>query len=178
MLPAMGRFLERFAGAMRLNAATYEEVEADPRAVSQALAVVVIANLAAGIGLGVRQGPGSLVGIAFASLLAWFVWAALTYLIGTRILATPQTSSSLGELLRTTGFAAAPGIFRIFSFVPVAGYFISYAVGVWMLAAMVVAVRQALDYTSTWRAIAVCLTGWLVYLFVGYWLVPLTGMPA
>jgi hypothetical protein len=32
----------------------------------------------------------------------------------------------------------------------------------WMLLAMVVAVRQALDYTSTGRAIAVCLVGWLL----------------
>jgi len=33
---------------------------------------------------------------------------------------------------------------------------------VWMLLAMVVAVRQALDYESTWRAVAVCLVGWLL----------------
>jgi hypothetical protein len=34
------------------------------------------------------------------------------------------------------------------------------ATAVWMLAAMVVAVRQALDYTSTMRAAAVCVLGW------------------
>jgi len=32
-----------------------------------------------------------------------------------------------------------------------------------MLVAMVIAVRQALDYHGTGRAIAVCLIGWLVH---------------
>ena len=33
---------------------------------------------------------------------------------------------------------------------------------IWMLATMVVGVRQALDFQSTGRAIAVCVLGWLL----------------
>jgi hypothetical protein len=141
------------------------------------MAVVLIANLAVGIGLGARQGTQGLIGITLASLVTWLIWAAVIWFVGTKILPTPTTSSSIGELLRTTGFALAPGVFRVFSAVPVFGYLIAFIVDVWILAAVVVAVRQALDYTSTWRAVAVCLTGWLLYVFVGFLLVPLTGMP-
>ena len=38
--------------------------------------------------------------------------------------------------------------------------------GIWMLVAMVVAVRQALDYESTWRAIGVVVIGFLVQAIV------------
>jgi hypothetical protein len=31
-----------------------------------------------------------------------------------------------------------------------------------MLIAMVIAVRQALDYTSTLRAVGVCIIGWII----------------
>jgi hypothetical protein len=173
----MASFSKRFAGALRLDPATYEEVEADAGALGQAMAVVLIANLAVGIGLGARQGAQGLIGITLASLVTWLIWAAVIWFVGTKILPTPTTSSSIGELLRTTGFALAPGVFRVFSAVPVFGYLIAFIVDVWILAAVVVAVRQALDYTSTWRAVAVCLTGWLLYVFVGFLLVPLTGMP-
>jgi hypothetical protein len=173
----MASFSKRFVGALRLDPATYEEVEADAGALGQAMAVVLIANLAVGIGLGARQGAQGLIGITLASLVTWLIWAAVIWFVGTKILPTPTTSSSIGELLRTTGFALAPGVFRVFSAVPVFGYLIAFIVDVWILAAVVVAVRQALDYTSTWRAVAVCLTGWLLYVFVGFLLVPLTGMP-
>ena len=33
---------------------------------------------------------------------------------------------------------------------------------IWMMVAMIVAVRQALDYESTWRAIGVVVIGFLV----------------
>ena len=35
-----------------------------------------------------------------------------------------------------------------------------------MLIAMVIAVRQALDYANTWRAIGVCAIGWVVQAFI------------
>jgi len=33
---------------------------------------------------------------------------------------------------------------------------------IWMLTAMVIAVRQALDYQSTLRAVGVCIIGWVI----------------
>ena len=158
----MASFGQRIVGAIKLDAATYEEVEADRLATTQAVAVVVLSSLAAGVGaIGLFGAAGVLRGTVSA-LVGWFVWALLTYVIGTRILPEPQTQSNLGEMLRTTGFAAAPGLFRIFTAVPLLGWLVALVSAVWMLAAMIVAVRQALDYTSTLRAVGVCAIGFLI----------------
>jgi hypothetical protein len=92
------------------------------------------------------------------------VWALLTYEIGTRVMPEAQTRADVGELLRTIGFAAAPGMLQIFGVVPGASIPAFAITGVWMLVAMIVAVRQALDYTSTARAVAVCCLGWALAL--------------
>ena len=86
--------------------------------------------------------------------------------LGTRLLPQEQTHADMGELLRTTGFSSAPGVLRIFGFIPVLGPLVVMVSSVWMLVAMVIAVRQALDYTSTLRAFAVCFIGWIVMLLV------------
>jgi hypothetical protein len=147
---------------MALDPPIYEEIEADPRATGQALLVVVLSSVSAGIGA-YGWGSGSLRGIAFVSSLAlvtWVVWAVLTFVIGTQLLPQAQTRADVGQLLRTVGFAAAPGMLRIFGVVPGATLPAFAITAVWMLAAMIVAVRQALDYTSTMRAVAVCVIGW------------------
>ena len=156
----MGSFTNRIVRAAKLDVNLYEEVEADTGATPQAMGVVVLGSVAAGLGAG-----GGLRGIligAVVSLLSWFVWAYLTYFIGTRLLPEPQTKSDPGELLRTIGFASAPGVLRIIGIVPGLNLLVFSVTGVWMLIAMVIAVRQALDYRSTWRAIGVCLIGWIV----------------
>ncbi len=171
----MRSFPQRMIGAALLDSSLYEEVEADRSAFGQAMVVVVISSLATGIGMGSRAGVGGLVAASIAALVGWFFWAWLSYFIGTRLFPTPETSSSWGELLRTTGFSAAPGILRIFSMVPIIGILIYFLAGMWMLAAFVVGVRQALDYRSTWRAVMVCLTGWLVSFFGLIFLVSIFG---
>ena len=159
----MRPFSQRIVGAALLDVSLYEEVEADTTATSQAMTVVILASVATGFGVNVlpRGWPVSLLG-AVAALIGWLVWAGLTYFIGTRLFPTPSTDSSWGELLRTTGFAMAPGILGILAAIPVVGLLIAFVVSIWTLVAFVIAVRQALDYTSTWRAVAVCLTGWVV----------------
>ncbi len=158
----MASFAERMIGAAKLDVHIYEEVEGDRTAIGQAMAVVVLSAVAAGIG-SMQAGLRGLVAVSLASLVSWFIWGWLTYLIGTKLLPEPNTKADPGELLRTIGFSSAPGILRIFGFLPLLGGIISFAASIWMLAAMVVAVRQALDYTSTTRAIGVCVIGWLVY---------------
>jgi len=155
-------FPMRLIGAMALDPVIYEEVEADQGATTQALIVVVLSSLGAGIGSR-GFGSGSLASIVFIStvaLIAWAAWALVTYEIGTRLMPEPQTRADLGELLRTIGFSAAPGMLRIFGVVPGASTAAFAITSIWMLMAMVVAVRQALDFTSTARAIGVCLLGW------------------
>jgi hypothetical protein len=122
--------------------------------------------VAAGIGGWAAGGARGFAAHLLAALFAWVAWALVIWVVGTRILPSPQTQSDLGELLRTIGFASSPGVLRVFGFVPIVGWILELAVWVWMLAAFVVAVRQALDYTSTGRAIVVCGIGWLVALGV------------
>ena len=165
----MASFTERLVGAATLNVHTYEEVEADSTAIGQAMGVVILSSLAAGIGDIGRGGPGILAAVVGA-LLGWLVWAGLTYLIGTRLLPEARTRADWGQLLRTTGFAAAPGIVRVLGIIPLLGWLVLGIASLWMLAAFVVAVRQALDYTSAGRAIGVCLIGWVangaIFLFL------------
>ena len=107
--------------------------------------------------------------IIFGTILAlvgWFIWSYLTYAIGTKLLAEPQTKSDYGELLRTIGFSSSPGMLRVFGIIPMLGNILNIICGIWMLVAMVIAVRQALDYKSTLRAVAVCLIGFIVQIFV------------
>ncbi len=167
-MPIVQTFLQRVLGATMLDRRTYEGVEADRHATLQALAVVLLASVAGGIGaLGIRQmGSANVVVGAIGAMVGWVAWATLTYVIGTRLLPGPQTQADVGELLRTTGFAAAPGLLRVFGAVPSLGPLLYVVASLWMLLAMVVAVRQALDYTSTARALAVCVTGWALSLIV------------
>jgi hypothetical protein len=108
---------------------------------------------------------GLLLGTIFA-IVGWLIWAWLAYFIGTNILPEPQTNADLGQLLRTTGFSMAPGILKVAGIVPGLRGFVFFVASVWMLVAMVIAVRQALDYTSTWRAVGVCLIGWILQAIV------------
>jgi hypothetical protein len=158
----MTTFANRVLFAAKLNANLYEEVEADPTAMNQAMAVVVLSSVAAGIG---SMQEGGFAGIFWGTIMAlvgWLVWSYLTYLIGTRLLPGPETRASYGELLRTIGFSSAPGMIRILGIIPGLMTVTFSVSGIWMLIAMVVAVRQALDYRSTWRAIGVCLIGWVI----------------
>jgi hypothetical protein len=172
----MSSFMDRVVGAARLDVRTYEEVEADGNATGQAVAVVLLSSIAAGIGEGLGVGLFSLMLGAAGSLIGWVIWAALTSFIGTKLLPEPQTDADFGQLFRTLGFSASPGILRVFVLVPVVGWVLEAIVGIWMLIAMVIAVRQALDYKSTWRAVGVCFIGWLV--FVAIAVVIGTGMAA
>lgn len=154
---------DRSLRAARLDAGLYEEVEADTTALPQAMLVVVLASVAAGIAtLGRAGGLGGVVVGALGALVGWYVWAYLTYWIGTRLLPEPQTEADPGQLLRTLGFAAAPGMIRILGVIRPLLPPVMLVANLWMLVATVVAVRQALDYSGTGRAIAVCVIGWLV----------------
>ena len=155
--------IQRMIGAARLRTETYEEVEADNSATLQAMSVVLLVALAAGIG---NLGSGSVIAFVVgivAALAGWAIWAWITYLIGTSILRTPDTNANWGQLARTLGFAQSPGVLKVFGIVPVVGPFVFALVSIWQLAAMVVAIRQALDYTSTLRAVGVAVIG-----FIGY----------
>ena len=158
----MNTFTDRIIRAAKLENKVYEEVEADKGALRQAMVVVVLSSIAAGLGSIEKAGfSGILIGTVIA-LISWYVWAYLTYFIGTKLLPEPQTKADHGELLRTIGFSSSPGLIRIVGIIPGLAWFVFLAASIWMLVAMVIAVRQALDYRSTVRAVVVCIIGWII----------------
>ncbi len=155
-------------GAAMFDRQVYEEVKADRSATGQALVVVLLSSVGAGLGW-IGLDPTRLWAISVLTLVAvagWIAWALITYLIGTRWLPEAQTQADAGELLRTLGFAQAPGILRALGLIPGVGPTVTGIVALWTLATMVVAVRQALDFSSTLRALAVCLVGWVLALLM------------
>jgi len=168
--------------AAKLDVTLYEEVEADRAAMGQAMGVVVISSIAAGLGTVTRGGfagtvPSILLGTLFA-LISWYAWAYLTYFIGTKFLPEPQTKADPGELLRTIGFSSSPGLIRVLGIIPGLTGIVFLVASIWMLIAMVIAVRQALDYTSTLRASGVCLVGWIIQWLILGLLFYILGSPA
>ena len=162
----MSVLIDRMIRAARLDVQLYEEVEADTTAMGQAVAVVVISSVAAGVGSIGKSGIGGIIAAAVLALVAWYIWAYLAYFIGTKLLPEPQTEADAGQLLRTIGFSSSPGTIRVLGIIPGFTGAIFFAASIWMLVAMVIAVRQALDYKSTMRAVGVCIIGWIVQVLV------------
>ena len=158
----MNSFKDRIIRAAKLDVNLYEEVEADKGAMGQAMGVVVLSSIAAGIGTIGRGGFGGILIGTITALIGWYAWAYLTYFIGTKLLPEPQTKADPGELLRTIGFSSSPGLIRVLGIIPGLGSVILLVASLWMLVAMVIAVRQALDYKSTLRALGVCVIGWII----------------
>lgn len=173
----MNIFTDRMIRAAKLDINLYEEVEADKDAMPQAMGVVVLSSLAAGVGSIGSLGLGGILVGTLAALVGWYIWAWLTYFIGTRFLAEPQTEADLGQLLRTTGFSSSPGLIRVLGVIPGLGIVVVAVASIWMLVAMVIAVRQALDYTSTLRAVGVCVIGWIIQTIILLLLFSLLGGP-
>ncbi len=161
--------LNRMIGAARLSVDTFEAVEHDRSATIQALIIVIVVAAFSGIG-SILSGDVDLInGVilgAVRGVVGWAVWALVTWIVGTTILKTPETEADWGQLARVTGFAQTPGLLNILIFIPVVGWIIGIAVFVWQFVAMMVGVRQALDYKSTWRAFFVILISFIVVLIV------------
>ena len=155
--------VDRMRGAALLDVATYEEVEHDADATGQAAVVVVIVAVCAAIGAVWRGGP-SIIIAPVGAVLSWLLWSAITYVIGDKLLGGTAT---WGELLRTLGFAQAPGVLLIFGIVPILGGIVRVVVSVWMLLTGIIAIRQALDF-STGKAIVTALLGWVAIVLLAF----------
>jgi len=162
----MASFGARIVGAMQLKAATVEDVEHDQTATGQAAVVVLLAQVAQGLGA-LRYGSVSSVVLAVvAGCAGWVIGAAVVLVVGTRLFPAKTTEADMGQMLRTLGFAEAAGLIGVLGLVPVVGWIAYVVCSVWILIAMVIAVRQALDYDSTTRAIVVCIVAWVVMLMI------------
>ena len=79
----MNSLQNRIIRAAMLDVNLYEEVEADKGAMGQAIGIVILSSIAAGVGLAGRGGLSGIFTGTIASLFGWYVWAYLTYFIGT-----------------------------------------------------------------------------------------------
>ena len=162
----MASFGERVLGAMQLKAAAFEDVEHDATATGQAAAVVLLASIATAVGWSSASGQFAIVRSIIGALVGWGLSAVLIWLIGTRLLPGRKTEADLGQLLRACGFAQAAGILHVVAIVPGGWVFSLFVIGIWVLIANVIAVRQALDYDSTSRALAVCAIAWVAQVVI------------
>lgn len=158
----MNNFSDRLFRAAKLDVNLYEEVEADKGALGQAMTVVILSSIAAGLGSIAKVGMSGILTGTILALVGWFIWAYITCIIGTKVLPTPETEADYGQLLRTIGFSSSPGLIRVLGIIPGLAGIVFLVTGVWMLIAMIIAVRQALDYNSTLRAVGVCIIGWII----------------
>jgi hypothetical protein len=155
---------QRMIGAAMLNPDAYEAVERDVKANKTALFIVIGTAIFAGIGGLTSDGLGGLIGGVIAAIISWVLYAIAAYVVGTKIFETRATQSTLGECLRTLGFAQTPSFFRILSGIPILGWIVTVIVDIWVFIATVIALRQALDFTSTGRAVVTAIVAWVAYI--------------
>jgi len=145
-----GSLVERMTGAALLNVDTYEEVEHDQTATVQAAGVVALVAVAQAIGAS---------GTAGAALIGWLAWAGITYLVGAKVFGG---EASWGEVMRTLGFAQAPGVLWLLAFLPIIGWFLDLLLPIWIAVAAFIAIRQALDIGNG-KTLLTILVGWFIY---------------
>tara|TARA_Y100000817_G_C16589642_1_gene425737 strand:- start:38 stop:604 length:567 start_codon:yes stop_codon:yes gene_type:complete len=165
-------YFQRLKKAIFLDVAFYEEVEKDKKFNDQAMMTVVLVSVVQGFMIA-GFAPIALVQGILGSLIRFLIWAFFIAFVGTRILPEPETESNTGELIRTLGFAYAPGLLVVFKIFPIISTFIDPVVTILQLAAMTIAVRQALDFNSTVRAVGVCIVAFILMivaltLFIGF----------
>ena len=157
-------FFNRVFRSIKIDPDVYDEVQKDKTATLSAAIVVVMSSLAAGIAAK-QLGASNFVLAPILSLLSWFVWAYIVYFVGVKLFPDAKTKTTHAALLRAIGFSSAPGIIRVFSFTPELMTVTFIGSALWMLACMVVAVRQTLNFKSLWKAFGVVVMSWFVQAF-------------
>ncbi len=158
----MSRFLDRLFRAARLDTGLYDEVTADTGAMFQAMMAVFIYSAAAAYGSFARAGTAGINFGMLTTLLGWYVWAFSTYFIGVRLLPDARTKADRKSVLRALGFASSPGLIRLLGLVPGWSGVTFLVATIWMIVAAVVAIKQALNFESIYRAAGVCIIGWII----------------
>jgi hypothetical protein len=166
-----GTMVNRMIRAAMLDVNFYEEVEADTTLNQEALMVVILVSIAGGIGAflgGLISGSiiGAIVGlivIVIIGVINYYIWAYVTHFVGTNLF---QGTADVGEMLRTLGYASSPRVLGVLSFIPCIGWLAALVGAVWALVAAVVAVRQALDFEDTGKAIITVVIGWVIILII------------
>ena len=161
--------------AAMLRPDAYEEVEANKSATIQAMAIVVLVSIATGIGATglvlegqemAQLGLGDIMSGVLRSLMGWALLALITFVVGAKLLPSPETKANWGELARTLGFAQTAGLLYLGGVIPGIGPFIFLLGFLMVLVASIIAIRQALDYSSTLRAVVVGVISYIPYVLI------------
>jgi hypothetical protein len=157
-------FLNRIYRSVKIDPEVFSEVQKDKNATISAGIVVVLSSIAAGFGA-TSLGVGNFILAPVFSLLSWFVWAYIVYFVGVKLFPDVKTKTTQFALLRAIGFSSAPGIIRIFGINESLMTVTFVGAAFWMLACMVVAVKETLNYKSLWKALGVVIISWFVQAF-------------
>ncbi len=157
-------FIKRVLRSIKIDPQLFDEVKKDKKATFQAAIVVVLSSTAAGVGA-IHMGASNFIIAPLFSLISWFVWAYIVYFVGVKLFPEKITDATPYSLLRTIGFSSAPGLIRVFGLTPDLMVVTFLGSAFWMLACMVVAVKQTLSYQSLWRALGVVILSWLIQAF-------------
>jgi hypothetical protein len=153
--------IERSMGVIQLDDATYESIEHDQSATTQAAVIVVAAGLAAGIATSISDEWWAFIVSPIAAVISWIVGAYFIYLVGTKVIPSGMTEADLGQVLRLLGFASVAGIANILGFIPVIGAIVAIVAGIWGIVITVKAIMHALEM-SVLRAIATAILAAIV----------------
>jgi hypothetical protein len=183
----LGLMWSRMKKASRLDQQGVLELKTDATATGQAVAVLVLAALAYGVGFTAQtefqRNDLSIYGIIVGSLantvtvaFAAFVWSATVFLVGTKLF---QGKTSYWELARPLFFAASPfALFLLITIpvppitvqgnVPVYWFqgIISIVAVVWLFLSQVFALKQVMGLNLR-RTILTVAVGLLILAFIG-----------
>lgn len=169
-------FLTKLIRAAKLDSSLYEAIEHDPTALNHAAVAIILINVCSAIGeviydirlqeTAIAADPlliGMIVGAAvFMALAKWFILTGIIYLIGVRVF---KGTAGFREILRTIAFAYTPvalqillPLFMMYEWI----FLVLVGTNVWMIAALVIAVRQSLDLT-TGKSLGIVVLAGIVY---------------
>ncbi len=183
----LGPLWSRMKKACRLDQQGVLELKTDTTATGQAIAVLVLAALAYGIGYTAQtqfqRHDLSIYGIIVGSLanvvtvcFAAFVWSATTFLVGTKLF---QGRTSYWELARPLFFASSPFLLFLLIIVPIPPIIVqgnvpvywfqgtvAVAAVIWLFLSQVFAIKQVMGL-SLRRTVLTVAVGLLILAFIG-----------
>jgi hypothetical protein len=158
----MSRFFDRAFRAAKLDSSVFDEVMADTKAMTQAIIVVFLYGAAVAYGTFGRAGVAGINSAIVITLIGWYIWAFSIYIAGARMFPETQTTADRKAFMRALCFASSPGWLRLLGLIPELGGAVFVVASVWMIVATVVAVKKALNYTSTYRAAVITVVCWIL----------------
>lgn len=187
-------FWDRLGGVIALRRPTYETLQHDPTATSQAWLIVLFLGLANGIALIVTPIVTAVPGVTgeaaalyddlaaaftfetadqqvlallagiISAIVSWYLSSWLLCAIGNRV-ARGRRTVTPEEMRRLVGWGYSPSLASFLTPIPVVGSLLATLGTLWSLVTGVMAVRTAFD-VSIWKAIAIEIAAFLVVLLV------------